>query len=64
MAFIVLFSMSLFGADYEFCSADNFLEGDSIAKRGCCSHHKGVCGCKNGRAECCDGTLSPSCGCD
>lgn len=33
------------------------------AGRGCCSHHSGVCGCSNGRARCCDGTLSPSCGC-
>jgi len=32
--------------------------------RGCCSHHQGVCGCEGGRAKCCDGTLSPSCGCD
>lgn len=32
-------------------------------KRGCCSHHGGVCGCdeKTGRVICCDGTLSPSC---
>ena len=33
-------------------------------RRGCCSWHGGVCGCKNGRALCCDGTLSPTCGCD
>lgn len=33
-------------------------------RSGCCSHHGGVCGCSNGRALCCDGTLSPSCGCD
>lgn len=33
-------------------------------RRGCCSHHEGVCGCSNGRAVCCDGILSPSCGCD
>jgi len=33
-------------------------------RRGCCSHHGGVCGCSGGRALCCDGTLSPSCGCD
>lgn len=33
-------------------------------QRGCCSHHGGVCGCSStGRVECCDGTLSPSCGC-
>lgn len=35
-----------------------------VAKRGCCSWHGGVCGCQNGRAVCCDGTLSPTCGCD
>lgn len=33
-------------------------------RRGCCSWHGGVCGCSNGRAQCCDGTLSPTCGCD
>ncbi|PAF41378.1 hypothetical protein [Helicobacter sp. 11S02596-1] len=32
-------------------------------RRGCCSWHGGVCGCSNGRAVCCDGTASPSCGC-
>lgn len=34
-----------------------------LAKSGCCSWHGGVCGCDNGRAVCCDGQLSPSCGC-
>lgn len=38
--------------------ADNLL-----AKAGCCSWHGGVCGCSSGRALCCDGTLSPTCGC-
>lgn len=34
------------------------------ARRGCCSWHGGVCGCsESGRQVCCDGTLSPSCGC-
>ncbi|MFZ5770523.1 MAG: hypothetical protein ACOY4W_03765 [Thermodesulfobacteriota bacterium] len=33
-------------------------------RRGCCSWHGGVCGCEDGRALCCDGTLSPTCGCD
>lgn len=32
-------------------------------QRGCCSHHKGVCGCEKGRVKCCDGTMSPSCRC-
>ena len=49
------------------------IDGNSIAgskepdlvplARGCCSWHKGVCGCENGRAVCCDGTYSPTCGC-
>lgn len=34
-----------------------------IAKSGCCSHHHGVCGCTDGRNQCCDGTLSPTCTC-
>lgn len=34
------------------------------ARSGCCSHHGGVCGCSGVRAQCCDGSLSPSCGCD
>lgn len=36
---------------------------DEIARSGCCSHHGGVCGCSGGRAVCCDGVFSPSCGC-
>ncbi len=32
-------------------------------KRGCCSHHGGVCGCVDGRQKCCDGNFSPSCTC-
>lgn len=35
-----------------------------LAGRGCCSHHKGQCGCEGGRVVCCDGTLSPSCRCE
>jgi len=35
-------------------------------KRGCCSHHRGICGCDypTNRVKCCDGTLSPTCTCD
>ena len=33
-------------------------------RQGCCSHHGGVCGCGSGRAVCCDGSYSPSCGCN
>jgi hypothetical protein len=37
-----------------------------VEHQGCCSHHEGVCGCTGDgkHAKCCDGTLSPSCGCD
>jgi hypothetical protein len=43
-------------------------EGFPVEKRGnqgCCSHHRGVCGCDKweGRLICCDGSLSPSCRC-
>jgi len=36
-----------------------------LARRGCCSHHGGVCGCdkEKNRIVCCDGTYSPSCTC-
>ncbi len=34
-----------------------------FVRRGCCSHHGGVCGCYGGRQQCCDGTLSPTCTC-
>ena len=44
---------------FELCSAS-----DSVERRGCCSHHDGVCGCSGGRAVCCDGSFSPSCGCN
>lgn len=34
-------------------------------RRGCCSHHHGVCGCdkRTGHQLCCDGAISPSCLC-
>jgi hypothetical protein len=35
----------------------------SIETRGCCSHHKGVCGCKDNVVQCCDGSASPTCTC-
>lgn len=45
---------------------DNLAEVDvnkQLERRGCCSHHGGVCGCSSGRAQCCGGSLSSSCGC-
>lgn len=33
-------------------------------KRGCCSRHRGVCGCSDSHVTlCCDGSASPTCGC-
>lgn len=46
--------------EYKIC----YNSKNSIQRRGCCSWHGGVCGCVGGRAKCCDGTLSPTCGCD
>jgi len=47
------------------CSALNgaYAGSPQIERQGCCSWHGGVCGCSNGRAMCCDGKPSPSCGC-
>ena len=44
---------------------ENCCDGMLIARRGCCSHHGGVCGCdkSSDRIVCCDGSLSPSCTC-
>ncbi len=39
------------------------IKDKKYVRRGCCSHHNGVCGCTNGRQQCCDGSLSPSCTC-
>lgn len=55
------------GAHTVAASFDGFvweMERDQAERRGCCSHHGGVCGCRGGRALCCDGRVSPSCGCD
>ncbi len=47
-----------------YASAEDGIIPVDAERRGCCSHHSGVCGCSGGRAACCDGTLSPSCGCN
>ena len=38
-------------------------QGSEEHRSGCCSWHRGVCGCSGDRVLCCDGTLSPSCMC-
>ena len=47
--------------DLAFLNADD--DKQNPERRGCCSWHGGVCGCKNGRVVCCDGKYSPSCKC-
>lgn len=43
-----------------------FISTSSEARRGCCSHHKGVqsCDSSSGRLVCNDGTFSPTCMCE
>jgi len=59
----ILFSLILFSV---LISSIYFLVGGMagpVERQGCCSWHHGVCGCVDGRIQCCDGTLSPSCRC-
>lgn len=66
----------LFGCGGDFVSSSEPADKDvcynpsvglipDLARRGCCSHHGGVCGCDEAsdRIRCCDGSLSPSCTC-
>ncbi len=43
---------------------ENGASPDTLAGQGCCSHHGGQCGCSGGSVVCCDGSYSPSCGCN
>jgi hypothetical protein len=46
------------------CKKEHSKKEQHLVRRGCCSHHGGVCGCApSGRQQCCDGTLSPTCTC-
>lgn len=33
------------------------------ASGGCCQRQGGICGCRNGKARCCDGTPGAGCSC-
>lgn len=66
LSHLALFGMLLLnGSAFPDCSGPIPAQANSptVERRGCCSHHGGVCGCENGRALCCDGRLSPTCGC-
>jgi hypothetical protein len=61
-----LSSVAPVNAETSACGSESELlafKTDPESGRGCCSWHGGVCGCAGGRAKCCDGSLSPSCGC-
>jgi len=64
LAITLIFSVNSFAEEK---SCEQLLKENAtqeqLAQRGCCSWHGGVCGCTGGRAVCCDGKLSPSCGC-
>jgi len=64
LTLFLLFSLSAI-AEENICEQllSQNISKEELAQRGCCSHHGGVCGCSGGRAVCCDGALSPSCGC-
>lgn len=72
IALAALFALPVFAADQQPIQQDTTPkitqpapqeDCDPLARRGCCSHHNGVCGCSGGRTTCCDGTTSPSCTC-
>lgn len=60
----------ILGRDNAYSASDrvmcelNSAQQEGVERRGCCSGHGGVCGCSGYRALCCDGAVSPSCGCD
>ena len=57
----VVMAIGVVGALVPVAGAVDFRE---VEHRGCCSQHSGVCGRNGGLAKCCDGQLSPTCGCD
>jgi len=38
-------------------------DGPRVAASGCCQRQGGVCGCRGGKAKCCDGTPGTGCSC-
>jgi len=57
---LLLLGMTVLGSsDITICPNSSALNVALIGgeRRGCCSHHGGVCGCEKGRALCCDGRL-------
>lgn len=59
---LVLIPLFIFTTAFKLLAV--YFDYNEASRRGCCSHHLGVCGCDaSGRVRCCDGVLSPSCMC-
>lgn len=65
LVILLLFSINIY-ADEKSCEElkKENLTAEQLSRRGCCSHHSGVCNCSGGRVVCCDGSYSPSCTCN
>lgn len=62
--FIFAVALSFSGSQGEICPSSIAVPSTKEAeRRGCCSHHGGVCSCKDHRTICCDGRPSPTCEC-
>src|SRR5262245_55420983 len=53
LARLVTLAAAVFVAAGTLGAASASTDDDFVERRGCCSHHQGVCGCENGRAKCC-----------
>lgn len=61
---LVVLSIACLGIP--FATNDASASADAVQaaeKRGCCSHHHGVCGCSDNVVICCDKSPSPTCTC-
>lgn len=62
-AFVALAALPTAHADPSAAPPSEPERDDGESRRGCCSHHGGVCGCGGDTLRCCDGTDSPTCEC-
>ena len=58
-----LFALPEFRLDVGTSGGGRVSVGAQPSLSGCCSHHRGVCGCGGSYVVCCDATFSPTCGC-
>lgn len=63
ITFIIASAITILAITINNFNTEQNYNQEQVERGGCCSRHGGVCGCQNSRAKCCDGALSPSCGC-